>query len=219
VRRPQALAAALLLAGCTSAGTSDYQLYYQALRRSIADSFGTARITRDQAAAIPYASMGYRLNGGPERLLVLATDSNGEQLWTSASHIVIVTRGGRIVRTVGLAHNISGVTPQQGQDMPALASALKGGVTSTRRVDFPDIPAYDVAVTCKTTYRGMETIIILGRGITTQKIDETCQSPRLNWSFTDSYWLDPGSGMVWRSIQHIDPKNGRVETEILRPPS
>jgi Group 4 capsule polysaccharide lipoprotein gfcB, YjbF len=218
VRRPQALAAALLLAGCTSAGTSDYQLYYQALRRSITDSFGTARVTRDQAAAIPYASMGYRLNDGPERLLVLATDTNGERLWTSASHIVIVTRGGRIVRTVGLTHNISGVTPQLGKDIPALASALKGSVMSTRRADFPDIAAYDVAVTCKASDRGMEAIAILGQGVTTQKIDEVCQSPRLNWSFTDSYWLDPDSGLVWRSIQHVSPKGGRIETEILRPP-
>jgi Group 4 capsule polysaccharide lipoprotein gfcB, YjbF len=219
VRRFQALAAAFLLAGCTSAGTSDYQLYYRALRRSIADSFGTARVTRDEAAAIPYASMGYSLNDGPERLLVLATDTNGERLWTSSSRIVIVTRSGRIVRTVGLPHDISGVTPQKGQDIPVLASALKGSVSSTRRVDFPDIPAYDVAITCKAMDRGMETIVILGRGITTQKIDEVCESPRLNWSFTDSYWLDPGNDLVWRSIQHISPKDGRIETEILRPPA
>ena len=69
----------------------------------MAASFGNGRVTRDQAAAIPYASMGYRLDDGIRALLVLATDANGEQLWTSAAHVVIVTRDGRIVRTVGLA--------------------------------------------------------------------------------------------------------------------
>ena len=97
--------------------------------------------------------------------------------------------------------------------------ALKGPVTATRRVDFPDIPAYDVAVTCTATYRGRQTIVILGHGITTQKVDEKCQSARLKWSFTDSYWLDPNTGLVWRSIQHIEPKDGRIDTEILRPPA
>ena len=57
-------------------------------------------------------------------MLVLATDTNGEQLWTSAAHTVIVTRGGRIVRTVGLEHDVSGVTPKTGQQLPDVAAAL-----------------------------------------------------------------------------------------------
>ena len=111
--KPIALIAALLLLSGCSSGTSDYTLYYQAVRQSIAAGFdGSPHITKDQAAAIPYASIGYRLNDGPEQLLVLATDSGEEQLWTSGAHVVIVTRGGRIVRTVGFAQDVSAVTPR-----------------------------------------------------------------------------------------------------------
>ncbi|HEY4078173.1 MAG TPA: YjbF family lipoprotein, partial [Rhizomicrobium sp.] len=144
MRRIFALAGLLLLGACNSSGTSGYAQYYQVLRDSVSASFGDGRITKDQAAAIPYASMGYRLNGDNERLVVLATDTNREQLWTSAAHVVIVTRDGRITRTVGLEHDIVGVAPKVGEQLPEIAAALKGDLRYTRVQDFPSLPAYDV---------------------------------------------------------------------------
>lgn len=218
MKRLAALALSLLAGGCSSTGTSDYSQFYQVLRQSLAASFGHGRVTRNQAGAIPYASMGYRLNDGSEQLVVLATDTNGEQLWTSAAHIVIATRGGRIVRTVGLPANVSAVTPAAGESLPSLSAAVSGTLTYSRLEDLPDINVYGANVVCRTQYQGRQTIVILGRGLLTAKVDENCASETLNWSFTDSYWLDPANGQVWRSIQHTALKNGKIETEILRPP-
>ncbi len=213
------IAALLLLSGCDSTGTSDYALYYQALRQSVAAGFGgNSHVTKDQAAAIPYASIGYRLNDGPEQLLVLGTDTGGEQLWTSGAHVVIVTRGGRVVRTVGLAQDVSAVTPQKGQQIFEPAKAEGKRLVSVRLEDFPSIPAYGAAVKCTALQKGLETIVILGRGITTRKVDESCHSDALDWSFTDSYWIDPQSALVWRSIQHVGPKEEKIEIETIRPP-
>lgn len=214
------LAVLLLASGCDSTGTSDYTLYYQAVRQSIAGSFGgNTHVTKDQAAAISYASIGYRVNDGPEQLLVLATDSGEEQLWTSAAHVVIVTRGGRIVRTVGLPHDLAAVTPQQGQQLTPLADVTRRPLTATRLEDFPDIPIYGAAIKCTASPEGPETIVILGHGITTMKINEACRSDILNWSFTDSYWVDLQNALVWRSIQHVGPKGEKIEIETLRPPA
>jgi hypothetical protein len=218
VRRIHALAAFCLLAGCNSSGSSGYAQYYQVLRDSVAASFGDGRITRDQAAAIPYASMGYRLNRENERLVVLATDANGEQLWTSAAHVVIVTRGGRITRTVGLEHDIASLAPKLGQQLPEIASALKGALTYTRVQDFPSLPAYDVTLTCTLSYKGAQTVTILGRGIATARVDEACRGTNPQWSFTNNYWIDPETGLCWRSRQFIGPQGDRIDTEILRPP-
>jgi hypothetical protein len=214
------IGALLLLSGCSSTDASDYTAYYQAVRQSIAAGFGgSPRVTKEQAAAIPYASIGYRLNDGPEQLLVLAINSGGEQLWTSGAHVVIVTRGGRIVRTVGLAQDVSAVTPQKGQQIFAPAEVRGKDLTSVRLEDFPSIPAYGVAVKCAALPKDVETIVILGRGVTARKVDEACRSEALDWSFTDSYWIDPESGFVWRSIQHPAPKDEKVELEVLRPPA
>ncbi|MES2256290.1 MAG: YjbF family lipoprotein [Pseudomonadota bacterium] len=218
MKRSALLAVLLALAGCGSSGTSDYSQFYQALRQSAAASFGNGHITKDQAAAIPYASMGYRVNGGPEQLVVLATDANGEQLWTSKAGIVIVTRGGRIVRTVGLANNVSAMTPGTGLQFPSPADAAKGNITYMRSEDFPDFPTYGLPVTCTSFPRSVQTIVILGQAISTLRIDDKCHSAEKNWSFTDSYWIDPDSRLAWRTIQHISPEGPTVETKILRPP-
>ncbi len=218
MRRIFALAALLLVGACSSSGTSGYSQYYQVLRDSVAASFGDGRITKDQAAAIPYASMGYRLNGGNEQLVVLATDANGEQLWTSAAHVVIVTRDGRIARTVGLEHDISGMASKVGDKLPEIAAALNGDLRYIRLQNFPSLPAYDVALNCTLSHKGTQTVTILGRGIATFRVDEVCSSTNPKQSFTNSYWIDPETGLCWRSRQQIGPQGDVVDTEILRPP-
>jgi hypothetical protein len=218
VNRLNAALLSLLVGGCSSTGDSDYSQFYHALRQSISSGFGNGGVTRDQATAIPYASMGYRLNDAAEQILVLATDANGEQLWTSAAHIVIATRGGRIVRTVGLPANVSAVTPAAGQTIPPLTAAFTDVLRYSRLEDLPDIQVFGASITCDAVDRGRQTIVILGRGLSTRKIDENCASTSLGWSFTDSYWMDTDSGLVWKSIQHVSPKKGKIQTEILRPP-
>jgi hypothetical protein len=211
--------ASVLAGGCFSAesGNTNYAQFYEILKQGVAASMGKIRVTRDQAAAIPYASLGYSLNGGNQSMLVLATDTNGELLWTSPSHIVIVTRDGRITRTLGLAHDLSGLTTPGGPPPPP-ASAMRQPFTSTRQEDFPELGLYGLAVSCRARLVGRQKITILGQDIATNRIDESCQSRAPDWSFTDSFWIDPDNGLVWRSRQHIHPKGDTIETEIFRPP-
>lgn len=207
----------LLLSGCGSADNNDiWGEYLQVLKDSAKGTFGDKAITREQAASVPYATMGYRLNGGQEMMIILATDTNGDLLWTSSAHIVLLTHDGRIIRTVGLPHNISGVMPLMGDHLPAPAAVLKAAFTSARTVDYPDTGTYSVPITCKMMVAGRETISILGQSIATVRANESCKSN--GTSFQDSYWLDPTSGFVWRSLQHLAPKGDTIETEILRPP-
>jgi hypothetical protein len=211
--------ALLVTGGCSSAGSgnTNYSQFYQILKQGVAASMGTIRVTRDQAAAIPYASLGYSLDGGNQAMLVLATDSNGELLWTSPSHIVIVTRGGRITRTLGLPHDLAGLTSAGGPP-PAPADAALRPFTSTRQEDFPELGFYGVTLSCSARLVGRQKIEILGQAITTNRVDETCRSQKPEWSFTDSFWIDPDNGLVWRSRQHINPKAGSIDIEIFRPP-
>lgn len=212
-------ALALIVSGCDSTGTSDYSLYFQALRQSFAAGLRTpTRISKAQAAAIPYASMGYRVNDAPEQLLVLATDTGEERLWTSGQHVVLVTRNGQIVRTVGLTHDLTSLVPGQNSLMSISTQGTHQHIRSVRLEDFADLGIYGATVSCISSAQGRQTIVILGRGITTEKVDEACRSEILNWSFTNSYWIDPKTRMVWRSIQHVSPTGEKVETQLLRPP-
>ena len=123
----------LLAGGCSSAGSgnTNYSQFYQLMKQGWAATTGKVRVTHDQAAAIPYASLGYSLDDGNQVMLVLATDANGELLWTSPSHVVIVTRDGRIIRTLGLPHDLSGFTtpggppPSPGQAVRQVTAAYR----------------------------------------------------------------------------------------------
>lgn len=179
-------------------------------------SFSDGAITREQAGAIPYASMGYRINGSREAMLILATD-NGDLLWTSASHIVLTTRDGRVVRSVGLPHDIGG-TVAKNASLPAPGDATKGSYRSTRLLDFPDSGMYGAILDCTTRAASPQTISIIGSKISTIRIDEACQSKNPRWSFTDNYWVDARTGFVWHSIQHLHPNGTIIQTEIFRPP-
>jgi hypothetical protein len=213
-------ALAFLAASCSSSssGNTNYAQFYQLMRESLSASFGKIRVTRDQAASVAYASMGYSLDGGNQAMLILATDNGGELLWTSSAHVVIVTREGRIVRTLGLDHDLSGLSTRNNSPAPAPAAAIQAPFTTTRLEDFPELGFYGVEVSCRAAVIGRQSIKILGQAVPTVRVDESCRSSRPEWSFTDNFWVDADNGLVWRSRQHVHPKGGVVETEIFRPP-
>jgi hypothetical protein len=178
---------------------------------------GSGRVSLEQASSIPYATLAYRVNGSSEAMLVLATDSNGDQLWTAASRVVLMTRDGRILRSVGMPHNRGATASQGASGIPAPSQALSAPYRSIWLVDFPDVELHGVIINCFATARGRQLVNVLGTRLATTRVDEVCQSRDPRWSFTDSYWIDAG-GFVWQSIQHLHPAGTRVQIKILRPP-
>ncbi len=209
-RRALAFAPLTLLAACNSG--SDYDQYYQAIKEVWNNPGGDVSVS--QAAAIPYATIGYRVGDGRQKILVLASDTQGSLLWTSAEHVVITTKDGRIVRTVGLEHDIS--APAAASALPK--NALNGPAEFRWVTDFPELGRYSIPITCKAAPKGREAVSILGQDVETVRVEEACRSDVLDWSFTDDFWIQPDGALVWRSIQHIHPDLDPVEIELLRPP-
>jgi len=206
-----ALAASCLLGACSIQG-SDILSIYRITRYAIGGE--SKKVTLQQAASVPYASIGVRLGNSRETMLVLAGDASSGQLWTSASHIAITTRNGRIIRTVGLGHDLGGY------ELRIASPGKDSGQTLRWQADFPDLKLYSVLIVCQERQSGAETIVILGQDIQALRVDESCASEggSLDWSFKNRYWIDPANGLVWRSIQHVHPQLDAIETEILRPP-
>jgi len=211
-----AVAASLLLAGCGSEG-SDTHLLVGALRDSITGSSSTS-VTLKEAAAVPYASLGVRIGGGSQFLIVLAMDAPHSRLWAAGKAIALQTDDGRIVRSSGLEHNLSGVTGDLGAVVSPLEALKQHNGKRTLVYDFADLNAYSIKVICQTVRQGRENIQILGKTIPTVHVEESCRANALNWSFVNTYWVGEKSGMVWKSIQYIHPRLGSISTEILRPP-
>jgi len=199
------------LFGCSSDGGDDWLSLWRVTKDAWEQR--DADVSLQQAGDIPYATVGIRIDGGREQLLILATDNNGERMWTSASNVAITTRDGRVIRTAGLKGDLSGYTT-----VGSVKEAWNRPHAYDWTADFADLGYYSVPVHCNVRPAGHETIAILGSSLDTLRVDETCRSEKLAWDFNDTYWVDPESGRVWKSSSQVHPKGSTIELELLRPP-
>ena len=210
-----AMGLAFTLCGCSSDPGSGWSQMVDLAKASFNRSDS---VSLQQAASVPYASIGVRLGDGQQIMLVLASDSGQTQLWTSKAHVAISTRAGRIIETAGLPKNLSAtVFAGLSDPLPALLrQAMVRPVPEVRDVDFQDLSKYSVPIRCRLVAGNPDRIVILGHAILAQRFEEHCQSAELDWSFTNSFWADR-AGFVWKSIQHIHPDSDPLEIEVLRP--
>jgi hypothetical protein len=206
------VSAAFALADCSSQQGSDWGEVYDMTTNLF--SSHRSQITVQQAAQIPYASIGVRIDGSAEDMLVLATNNGGEELWTSASRVALLIRNGRIVRTAGLPYNLTETRLWSGEAAPSITASGN----SRWEMDFPDLGLMSIPVDCKSEVRGPTTVRNFNVEIPTIRVDETCHSAKIDWDFTNSYWISPSTGIVWHTIQSVSPKLGPIETEVLRQP-
>ncbi len=202
---------AVLVCGCGTLPGGDTGDLYRLAKTLVT---GGSDVTLAEAAAVPYASIGVRLGSSNQIMLVLASNENGVSLWTSAARVAIMTRQGRIVQTAGLGRDLGGV------QMPTVPS----GANDDRfdyLVDLPDMKLYSVQISCRRQRGPAADIVILGTTIKTQIVRESCAatSGSLDWEFRNTFWTDPDTGFVWRSIQHTHPKLDPIEIEALRTPA
>lgn len=200
---------ATALCGCSSDQSIGWGQMVEATRMAFSNH---SSVTLQEAAAIPYATLGVRIGDGPQQIVISASDVPSQRLWTSAGRIALITDHGRITRTSGLGRDLNGLQ---------FESKIEAPITTRPKAvkwvaDFWDIGIYAVPVSCEDTPTAIEKITILGSSIETERIDETCFCPQLNWNFVNTYWVD-SSGNVWKSIQYIRPDFAPLEIEVLRP--
>lgn len=198
-----------LLAGCED---SDLGQLAQLAYTSVTST--PPKIGRDQAAAIPYASMGLELGDTAQVLLVLGTETGNELDWFAGDQVFLRTRNGKVIRTVGLPYDLGGLRqldPAPGMAKSASATALQYSF------DFPDLGIFDAVAQCTTRDAGNATVEIFGSQLPTRHTIEHCSVPDMRWNFDNEYWTDPMTGYVWRSSQHIHPESPPVVLQVFRP--
>ena len=204
------------VAGCSSDAGSDWSSVY-----AMAKNYwnGYPPISLEQAAAVPYASIGVRTGSGPQVLLVLATvGADNDLLWVAGKSVAIETRDGRIVRTSGLAHNLTGswlISSASESDSRAWIWRRK----TVWMADFAERDLYSIRVDCTQSAPIDDPITLLGKTIEVVRVDQSCEAASLNWTFVNQFWIDRSNGFVWRSVQNLQPDADSVEIEVLRPPS
>src|SRR5262245_23959254 len=109
-RHALAMLTAVVLARCGSNPDIDFAT----VRQLVMPRDRPRDVSREQAAQVPFATIGIRVDGGAQTMLVLATDTGGDLLWTSAARAALLTRGGRILQSAGFRENLAATRFQDG---------------------------------------------------------------------------------------------------------
>jgi hypothetical protein len=207
-------AISIILIGC---GTNSAQSRYSSLVWRLVTGDRT-EISRDQAGAIPYASIAVSIGRADEGLMVLGVAEGERQEWYARSQMIAMTDG-RIVQTAGLPFNLTRLEVR-GQDgrRTAQGGSPPVGTRYSLIIDYADLRLLGAAADCMAAEAGEEAIDILGTSLMTRHVVENCEIKVIDWSFTNEFWADPETGFIWQSSQYVHPKLSPLLIRVLRPP-
>jgi hypothetical protein len=207
----------LVLAGCTPDSTLG--MLHDSFTATLGGSDAYAR-TRQQVDDLAFAQLGVRIGRGGRSIMVLNEVRGDDLYWISANRILLVTRKGRIVRSVGLTSDLLG-TRLFGQDLldaydyehPQI-----DGLETSRSVD--TAAAHGESVRARFRVEGSETITILDRPFETLRVREEARYGANRWKATNLHWLSKRSALIWQSRQFITDGSPAIEIQVLkRPPA
>ncbi len=176
-----------------------------------------ADISRDLVSKIPYASMSAKIGKGPRSLLILSRYTKSDRHWISADNAILVTRHGRVIKTVGFPENLLSTSTSLSDPVNRRLHKLKSPVRYHRTVDIDLDNMFGVPIFSVFEPMGPRKITIADFEIKTFLVREESRALNLNWSFTNYYWVDAFDGFVWKSRQHIARSFEPIDIEILKP--
>ncbi|MEH6499689.1 MAG: YjbF family lipoprotein [Pseudoalteromonas distincta] len=155
--------------------------------------------------------------GQSEALMVQASASSSRAEW-HGSHQMMVTRQGRVVQTAGMPEASDVIAPLL-EDDPFLGDlrALAERTEVTRLVDMPKLYLSALPQHARYTRGPVQEREIMGELITLQRIDERISIPAISFSATNQYWVDPATGAVLASVQHISPELAPLVITHVKP--
>jgi hypothetical protein len=134
---------------------------------------------------------------GPRRVVLVPVSGNGaRQVWRGPGHVALATDGARVVGTAGLGQMVM-ATRLDDPDPLEDARALVGRDARARRtIDLagadrdPASMRFGLVVECALRGRAEAGWIL---------VEERCAGDVA--AFTNRFWADPATGIVWRSEQ------------------
>jgi hypothetical protein len=173
-------------------------------------------LTRADIDRIPYASVAVRMGNGPQALMILGRYDGDRLDWISGDREVIVTRRGRVVRTYGLAEDLTETVFLSPDPIGEPSGAVAASQPCLRTVDLD--PGHRDGVVVRSSMEKLrdESLDILGEHIATELWQERGTASQLDWEFTNLYWIDSNSGYVWKSRQAATPALPPLEIIVYR---
>jgi hypothetical protein len=173
-------------------------------------------MTRDDIARIPYATLAVRFADYPQALLVLSRADGDDLHWISSEHEVIVTRHGRLVKTYGLPDNLKDTRFLSSDPLAMSPPNLSPASVCMRAIDIEPRHIDGIVVRSHFDTAGREELTILDTPLATNVWAESNRAADLDWNFTNRFWVDSGTGFIWKSVQYVSPRLPPLELVVFR---
>lgn len=203
----------LALTGCAAPGSAVYQVVdsFRALDRAKKNY----PVTRADIEAQPLAVMGVQVEGGLKGIIIWSKRENGLDYWRSGNGVTLVTEAGRLIRSSGFPQDQLASRVISGAEPLGLRLDPSRSYQVTRELDYlPD--QYGVEAIYQLSYLREAQITVMDQTRQVAEWAETVRLPKQRRKWTQLMQLDPVTGEVLRSIQHVGPKM-RVILELLKP--
>ncbi|MFT4794360.1 MAG: hypothetical protein ACJAVR_002648 [Paracoccaceae bacterium] len=169
--------------------------------------------------ALPYASIGLRLEGAPDApIALLAANSfvNGRVWYVDMARRGVILEGGRVAGSRGMVQDLLGAqfssddpltnrtAPQDWPSETLLIQRARDGVGEE----------YIRAYRCSVTYHGEESAELYQRSLPLAHFSESCSGGQV--AFQNDHWVDPVDGRMWKTRQWTGPGTGFVDVVVIR---
>ena len=211
----------LLLSSCASLNSEklapSYTYAYKAIK-NVLFGYPDLNITREAVENIPYASALLKIGKGAEGLVILESIENNKYFWVSKDEVYIVTKDGRIERSLGLLNNLTKISSidQSFQDILTKPNPVTEYYSY---YSFAEPLLFDLKVSISIENKGIHEIKILGDRKKLVLIEENISSELIGWKEKNKFWVDPDDYFVWKSIQNISPKLPKFIVEVTKRPA
>jgi len=157
-----------------------------------------------QVAARPYYQMEAVTRHG-RAVLILGNLDGPRQDWYGQHGVVVFLEHGQVVQTAGLPQNLDGL--HQAPDNPFARGLqhVSAPLDYTRTEDWSPGYRYGVPVHVHLAPAGTARLTILGQVHEVLRVDEHLDAPSAGYHATNTYWVDPADGFVWKSVQQVAP--------------
>jgi len=175
-------------------------------------------VTRQEIENASNGVLRLRQGRGFETTMTLTGGTTGDLHWISPQRLLIATRNGRVVRSVGFRSNLR--TTRFLSPDPVGAGLHRGTDPGElkRLVDLPEGNRFGHLITSRFEVVGGDRVNVLEAARDVLLVRESNVMTPEGWSFENLFWVDPQTGFVWRSVQHIAPGVAPIEIDVLRPP-
>jgi hypothetical protein len=168
---------------------------------------GTARPAVAEAAPVQGPSL--LLQGPRQAVLVPASGTGTRQVWRGEGNVALATDGPRVVATAGLAQAVM-ATRFDGPDPLKDVRALTGREAAARRT--VDLAGSDREAASMRFGIVLDCVLRARPDAGWLLVEERCAGAVP--SFTNRFWADPATGVVWRSEQWAGDGVGMLSLQL-----